>query len=77
MNRVKRIVNQLERKYKARIKRAKIVANLMPGVDQDGIDRMVADQLEDIRSWPRDAVLREFCDPEELLLRGILKRYSE
>lgn len=76
MNLVKRTVRDLEKKYKERIKRARVVAQLAPELNRAEVKAMVDDQVEDIRGWTRDAVIKEFCDPEELIMRGILKRFG-
>lgn len=76
MNQIKRIVKALEKKYRERIKRARVVAQMAPELTSAEAKAMVEAQTEAIKLWTRDEVIREFCDPEELVIRGILERFS-
>lgn len=76
MNQIKRIIKALDKKYRERIKRAKSVAQMAPELTRAEAEAMVNEQVEDIKLWTRDAVIKEFCDPEELVIRGILKRFN-
>ena len=76
MNPYKQALKDLERKYQGRIKRGKALARdaEMVVLSEADAEKMVESQIADLRSWTFEDLIAEFVDPEELLVREVLKR---
>lgn len=78
MNPVKQAIKDLERKYKERIERGNMLANSNEWNDitEEEAERMILVQIEDIKTWPVSKIISELIDPEDLLIREALNRFS-
>lgn len=74
MNYLKVVVKNLERKVKRRVKRAKLLSQVVGPVTEDEARKMIERQVEDLSTWTQRELIDEFCDPEELVLREASKR---
>lgn len=78
MNPVKQAIKDLERKYKERIERGNMLSNSNEWNDitEEEAERMILVQIEDIKTWPVSKIISELIDPEDLLIREALNRFS-
>ena len=76
MNALEKAIKQLERKYKGRIERAKVVYDAIENkesITEEKANDMIRVQYDELKTWTVDQLIREFCDPEDLLYREALK----
>ena len=72
MDILKEAVAGLKARFAGRIQRAEMLIDGMK-IDKEIANALVKAQYEEIISWSKEKIIREFVDQEELLIRGLLK----
>jgi len=73
---MKNIIKEMEKKDRARIKRAKILAQVIGSrlnLSQDDIDRAVRQEYEALRKLNSESLISEFVDYEVVVFRALAK----
>ena len=75
-NRIKAAIKTLIIKNQARITRALILGDALRDLEISDAeaDLMINDQLADLETWETRALIEEFVDVEEMLLRAASKK---
>jgi hypothetical protein len=65
MNPVKQAIKDLERKYNGRIQRGNSLAdsNEWDEITEEEAERMIENQLKELKTWSIRKILNEFVDP--------------
>lgn len=77
MTEIKRLLTELRGKTLGRIRRAEVLTENLPEMNRAEIDAMINSQIAYLMEWSKADIIKEFCDPEELLMREILRRMGE